>query len=107
MDIKRIAKKICGKSDHRQHHHSTLIVSGGGVIAVGYNKGEIHSEVTALKKLRPLLRQGVTIYNFRFRKGGTFGISKPCPKCEQYLRDNGVKVVYYTDTDGEIKKMKL
>lgn len=102
-----LAQKNCLKSDHHQHYHCAIVVKGGSVVSVGYNVGTKHAEIQALNKMWPSERKGVTLYSFRFRKGGTWGMAKPCRKCESYLKENGVKVVYYTDENGTIKKMKL
>src|SRR4051812_35856028 len=102
-----LALKLCQKSNHVQHHHATIITQGGAIVAMGYNHGETHSETNALKKLWPSHRKGVKVYNFRFTKSGKWSMSKPCPNCEKFLRDNGVKVVYYTDNTGELVKMRM
>lgn len=99
--------KLCKKSTHKQHHHAAVAVVGGAIKAIGYNHGTTHAEVHALQKLWPSERKKVKLYSFRFSKSGKWAMAKPCSNCEQYLRDNGIKTVYYTDNDGEIVKMKV
>lgn len=104
-----LAKKVSQKSSHHQHHHAAFVVVGGKIQAIGYNTngGSTHAEVKALQQMWPNKRAGVKVYSFRWRKSGTLGMAKPCPKCESYMRDCGVKVVYYSTSDGQIAKMKL
>ena len=105
--FKSLAMKLCGKSNHKQHYHSAIVVYGGAIVATGHNFNNIHAEVNALKKLWPDHRKGVKVYSFRFSKSGTWRMAKPCLKCEQYLRENGVRTVYYTTETGDMKRMKL
>lgn len=103
-----LAKKICNtKSTHHQHRHAAFVIVGGKIQSIGYNCGTTHAEVKALSQLWPNKRQGVKVYSFRWRKDGTLGNAKPCSECEKFLVANGVKVVYYSDADGDIQKMKL
>ena len=102
-----LAHKLCKQSTHKQHHHGVLVVRGGAIVAMGYNRNPIHAEVHGLKKLWPDHRKGVTVYSFRFLKSGGWAMAKPCPSCEAYMRKNGVKLVYYTDKFGKLIKMKL
>jgi len=101
------AKKVCKKSDNVQHFHGSFVVVGGRIQAIGYNVGDTHAEIKALQQLWPDKRRGVKVYSMRFRKDGTFGMAKPCPACESYMRANGVKTVFYTDVTGKLVKMKL
>ncbi len=43
----------------------------------------------------------------RFFKDGTRTMAKPCVHCQNFLRHKGVKVVRYTNWDGEWEIMKL
>lgn len=105
--FQHLAQKISKKSSHHQHHHAAFVVVGGKIQSIGYNIGDTHAEVKALQQLWPNKRHGVKVYSFRWRKNGTMGMAKPCIHCEKYMRDAGVKVVYYSDSNGQIQKMKL
>lgn len=102
-----LAKKLCQKSGHSQHHHGAIVTVGGAIVSVGYNHGNIHAEVHALNKLWGDHRKDVRVYSFRFTKSGKWAMAKPCPNCEKYMRDCGVRIVYYTDRDGNLTKMRL
>lgn len=102
-----LSKKIAKKSTHHQHSHASFVVVGGSIQSMGYNCGTTHAEEKALKQLWPNKRAGVTVYSFRWRKDGSLGMAKPCPKCETFMRDAGVKKVYYSDNNGVVHMMKL
>lgn len=102
-----LALKLCKKSDHRQHHHGCIVTRGGAVVAMGYNRGETHAEVAALKKMWPSERKGTKLWSIRFLKSGRFGMAKPCKNCMKFIIESGVKVLYYTDETGSIIRVKL
>ena len=101
------ALRLTQKSRHKQHHHAAFVVAGGKIQSVGYNVGKTHAEVKALKQLWPNKRKGTKVYSMRWTKGGKWGMSKPCPRCEAYMREAGVKVVYYVDLDGQMQRIRL
>lgn len=105
--FRTIAKREAKKSNHKQFLHSAIVVKGGSVVATGHNRGWCHAEVAALKKLWPSERKGCKIYSFRVTKTGKMAMAKPCKECQTFLRENGVKIVYYTNTKGDMEKMKL
>lgn len=102
-----LAMKLCQKSTQIQHHHASFVVVGGKIQSMSFNQNGIHAEVRALKQLWPNKRKGVKVYSMRFTKGGRWGLAKPCPDCEKYMREFGVKVCYYTGIDGKMVKMKF
>ncbi len=102
-----LAKKLCSKSGHHQHHHGVIVVVGGAIQSTGFNQSVIHAEVQALRKMWPSERKKAKVFSYRFGNNGKWTMAKPCANCEKYLRDNGVKVVYYTNFNGELEKMKL
>lgn len=95
----RLLKKIASKSDHEQFRHATIVLKGGAVISYGTNLGKRHSEVVALSKIWPNKRKGCRIINVRIRRDGSYGNSKPCPKCMAFLKENGIISVAYTCPD--------
>ena len=48
-----------------------------------------------------------TFYVIRRKADGSRGIAKPCKFCENFLFHLNVKEVFYTDENGEIKKLIL
>lgn len=103
----KLAMALTKKSKHRWAFHGVIVIKGGAIIAKGSNHDEIHAEVNALNKLWPSKRKHTTVWSIRITPGGKLRSAKPCEECEDYLRDNKVKTVYYSDVDGEIKMMRL
>lgn len=95
------------KSGHKAHKHAAIVVRGGAIVAVGVNHDLIHAEVNALAKLWPSEREGTKVFSIRLRRSGTLGMAKPCPECEAYMREAGVKAVVFTNSNGEWETLKL
>jgi hypothetical protein len=51
--------------------------------------------------------KGDALVVVRILKDGSFTCSKPCDKCIKYIKDQGIKTVYYTDWDGQVKEISL
>lgn len=108
-----LAKKIAKNSQHKQHYHSCIIVSGNKIIATGYNHKFMHAEIDALRKvvtraIRSGRHQRITLYSFRWRKGGGFGMAKPCDKCYWNMRlakMYTIDALWYTNERGELTKL--
>jgi len=107
MFFANLAKKLCAKSGHHQHHHAVIVVVGGAIKSMGYNHSVKHAEVHALQKMWPSERKKATVYSFRFGNNGHWAMAKPCERCEKYLKNNGVKKVYFTNQSGDLELMKL
>ena len=105
--MESIIEKLAAKSDHKQHHHVVVLMRGGATVATGYNHGLIHAEDSALRRVWPDQRKGLKAWSFRLRRDGKLGMAKPCVKCQKLLRDSGIKVVYYSNGDGQMETMKL
>lgn len=103
------AGKIAARSPHPKYKHATLVFKGGSLIAVGYNHDGLHSEQVALGKLWPSKRRGVTLVNVRLSKddSSAYSLSRPCKKCQQYLKENQIGKVYFTGRDGLLKMEKF
>lgn len=102
--------------------HSSLIVRGGNILAIGintpnqngfcrsyasYDQVQLHSEFSVVNQIRRKIDlRGATIYNCRMTRGGKIAMSKPCETCEEMLRRYGFKkAVYTTETGIEVMKI--
>jgi deoxycytidylate deaminase len=90
--------------------HGSVIVKGGRVISTGVNKERshprivssehikdhcsVHAEIDAIKKARDV--NGATIYIARVNKRGEARDSRPCKRCFEVIKSNGIKKVIYT-----------
>lgn len=99
--------RLAAKAQHSRSFHAVLVKRGGAVLAAGYNHGHIHAEVMALNQLWPSKRAGTVVWSVRVTRGGRLAMAKPCPRCETYLRANGVKKVVYSSSEGVLETMRL
>lgn len=90
--------KTARRSDHKIYNHAALVIKGGAILSSGYNHGWKHAEVHALEKLWPNKRKGTTVIVIRASKSkfGPLGNSRPCQKCIDFLKENGVVRVIYS-----------
>jgi deoxycytidylate deaminase len=102
-----IAEKVARKSSHRVFHHSAILMKGGSLIASGTNHNQTHAEVSAISKVWPNKRRGLTLISIRVTKTGLWAMAMPCLECQKVLRENGIKKVYYTTANRTMEMMKL
>ncbi len=108
-----IALKMTAFSQHTYARHGVVVTRGGAIIAKGYNHKNRHAERVALDKLwggqgrNQNQRNGVVVWSIRLTPGGKLASAKPCDECEKFMRANGVKLVFYSNSLGEIVRMKL
>lgn len=73
-------------------------------------RNQLCAEVkTALKALKLISSEEIkkcTIYVARSRKDGSMAMAKPCSHCLSFLREVGIKNVYYTNSTGAIQHME-
>lgn len=93
--------------------HGSVIVRGGRVISTGMNKDRshprivssehikdhcsVHAEIDAIKKARDV--SGATIYVARVNKRGSARDSRPCNRCYEVIKNNGIKKIIYTTSE--------
>lgn len=106
----QIAKKISILSDHPQFQLGSVIVNKNKVIGVGYNTlktsprsphkyNTLHAEVMSVINSRQNVKN-CDVYIYRETKDGMLACSKPCASCENLLRSQGIRNIYYSDRDG-------
>ena len=89
-----------------RYKHGCVVVSRGRVIAQATNKkigdpstewrrSHIHAEIAAVIAAGSNAK-GSKVYVARVTKGGAPAMSKPCKKCERYLKRYGVSEVVWT-----------
>lgn len=100
------ALEIAQTSKCRYRHGCVVVSKKGKVVAQATNKkvgdpetawrrSHIHAEVAALVAAGTLAR-GAMVYVARVNKAGEPVLSKPCVKCERYLKRYGVAGVVWT-----------
>ena len=83
-----LAKKVALRGTYGGFKHGALLLRGGKVINSSCNKNN-HCA-----------------FGSRFSKTGEYRMSKPCSMCRAVLKHVGIKKVYYTDNNGELKSYK-
>ena len=104
----KIQGRVARESDVKRHKHGAIIISKSGrLIASGSNvrlndpsglRFSIHAEELALS--RAVRKAGAdraeTIICARFNSDGTYGLSRPCPRCDKLIREAGIKEIIHT-----------
>lgn len=120
------AKEASLNSDFHQHHLGAAIVYRGSLLATGFNSNKtspiqkkfnrernfdvnasyavnsLHAECACLNKIKYLdidFSKAV-LFVYREHKNGHKALAKPCPACEKFIRNLGIKEVYYTTEQG-------
>lgn len=60
----------------------------------------LHAEIAALRGLRPYDVQGSDLYVCRILVNGSFAMAKPCEQCQAFLKDFGLRKIWYTTDEG-------
>lgn len=111
------------------YHLCAILVKGGKILSVGYNKGStnafvehfadlvrgyrdyslgIHAEMDAVLKARSKTDlKGCKIYVTRIRRDGELGMARPCEICQKILHTYGIKRAYYTISTSEYGVMRV
>ena len=117
--------------DQIDYHLCAIIVRGGSVISVGFNKVNTnafvehyadiargrgrdwclstHAEQDAILKARGKVNlKGCKIFVARRKKiDGSPGMARPCPICENALYSYGIRKAYYTINEHQFGKMLI
>lgn len=114
----------------QEQHLCAIIVRGGSVVSVGYNKrgtnafvehyGDVakgqrdwclstHAEMDAILKVRGKIDlRGCKIFVARKRKlDGACGLARPCEICQHVLFNYGIRRATYTISETEFGQMKI
>lgn len=121
----KLAGRTAMNSTYGGIKHGAIVVKGGTVISVGFNKGcfssfgkrfrhkniqkgnaTLHAEIAAILGLDKSATDGADVYVVRVGKLNDWKISKPCPMCQEALKFCGISRVFYT-TDENWEMMRL
>lgn len=114
------AKAVSTLSDHR-YQMGCIVVNKHKIISSGYNSetrchgvqarlnhqqygmfspGKIHAEISALLPLRRTDLSKASIFIYRETRDGKKALARPCPCCEKFIKELGIKNIYYTGNDS-------
>ena len=109
-----LARRMAKESTYGKLRHGAVLVKGGRVVSVGFNKGSYcafgqrfrdihkyghatqHAEISAILGISAKVTQGASIYVARINNENKFRMSKPCCMCHEVMEFVGVKKVCYT-----------
>ena len=78
---------------------------------MGSNAGYKHAEVSSIQNRRfpknKKFKSKLTVFVVRVNIQGEYKNSKPCEKCQEYMRKHNINEVYYSEDDGEFGCMKF
>jgi deoxycytidylate deaminase len=106
---------------NQKHRLGAVIYNRGRLVSIGINKlkthpralkagyrwAKVHCELDALIKADPSFLVDAICYVARINKSGKNRLSKSCETCQELLRDNGIKCIYYTTNEDFIGKLLL
>lgn len=122
-----MAKNASMNSNFRRQHLGAIAVYKNNVLAMGFNScktspiqkkynkernylielphantNTVHAEIACLTKIKYLDIDfsKVSLFVYREHKNGQKALAKPCPACTKFIKDMGIKDVYYTIEDG-------
>ena len=104
------AYHVSKTSNHSKHTHGCVSVVRNSIVSKGANIGSLHAEVNSLRKcqhLKEASRVGLTVFVCRVNKMGEFRDSRPCERCQKFMKRWGISKVFYTKNGGEIEMMRL
>jgi len=69
----------------------------------------IHAELHCLS---PFIRKGIDLTNahlfvVRLTPNNLLAIAKPCKYCQEFLKDLGLRAIYYTNRVGDVEVMTI
>ena len=117
--ILKVAREASLKSKHIAHRLGCVITdSKGRIYAKGYNSME-KTHPSSATMFRTLHAEAATILSIRHKTDftklqlfvyreyfdGKPALSKPCEHCLQLIKNYGIKVIWYTTSNGLVKEV--
>lgn len=119
-----LAKRMAKESTYGKLRHGAVLVKGGSVISVGFNKGcycsfgqrfreqglghaTQHAEISAILGVPPSSTQGASMYVVRINNENKYRMSKPCCMCHDALDFVGVRKVYFTSGEDTYESRNI
>ena len=118
-----LAKKYAFKSTIC-HKHSSVLVKGGKIINVSYNKlvfsslanrfrrqqkgiGTLHAEIGAVLNLDKSVTNNADLYVMRINNKGHYMLSAPCSMCIKTAQFMNIRRIIYTIDDNHVGIVKI
>lgn len=112
--LKNLAEKVPD-----QQKHAAILFQGSRILSFGVNNYSkqcspkdrvfgfysIHAEYAAIKKSKNNKLKSLSLIVVRLGPGRTFLESTPCSKCFQFLKANGIKKIFASNSLGEVRRV--
>lgn len=94
----------------------SVVLNNGKPIGKGFNKNKTHAGLHKKYNFFSLHAEvasclsakcGNVLIVVRINKQNNLTCSKPCSRCFQFMKDFGIKKVYYSTWEGTIKQMRV
>lgn len=122
-----IAKYACYNSDSNKVRVGCVVVYKNKILSIGWNSmkktnpwqkkynkyrgynpdapgsiNTVHAECHALSKIKKIDVDWskVKIFVYRIKRNGNPGLSRPCEACIKFIKELGIRDIYYTTYDG-------
>jgi len=96
--IAELAEPYAHKAGHCLYHLAAVVLKGGKPIGYGWNTRTRHAEVNAILNATRSVR-GCDMLVLRSTPTG-YAMSKPCEDCQRFIKQAGIRKVYYSTRDG-------
>ena len=111
MQYFEAASQFCNKSHHARFHHGSVLVYKNTIIGGGSNRGFKHAEVSSIQNnmvpRNKKFRSKLMIFVVRLNVRGQYMNSKPCLRCQEYMRNYGINEAHYSNEGGNFGCMKF
>jgi len=87
------------KSLHTKFKHGSVVVHRNTIVGKGFNSGWTHAEMSSIhnkKTIKGGIGCKLTVFVVRRSFAGEFRNSKPCEKCQQFMKRSGISRAYYS-----------
>lgn len=119
-----IAKAVSKLSDFHRQHLGCAVIYKRNLLSTGVNQtkshtlqaqynrhrdfdiniypNSIHAEIDALSKIRymDVDKSKVRLYIYRETANGELAMARPCKACMSFIKDMGIREIWYTTEDG-------
>lgn len=108
LDFFSEALNLTKKSGHPKFQHGSIVVHRNSIVGRGANFGFTHAEVSSIQNCNHrhiTSRDRLVVFVCRVNSRGVFMNSRPCDRCQTYMRRKGIHKVYFTLDDTEVGKI--
>lgn len=117
-------------SDYNKIHIGCIAIYNNTIISVGWNQNKthpiqkyynkyrdfvndngtldkLHAEIDCISKIQymDIKWDKVKIFVYREMLDSSIGMARPCEACMAYIKDMGIKNIYYTTADGFVHEV--